>query len=95
MQNGNSCTVGQWCDRWFHENQSKWNGSTVGGYHNLIYRHIFPEIGSISLAELTEDTVTSFYYSLRNQRPSTRSVWCVHLLLWRCMDEAVRDQIIP
>ena len=48
-----------------------------------------------ALAELTEDTVTSFYDSLRGQGLSARSVWCVHLLLRRCMDEAARDQRIP
>ena len=95
MQKGNSYTVGQWCDRWFCENQSRWSGSTVGGYRNLIYRHILPEIGSIPLAELSENTVTGFYDSLRSQGLSARSVWCVHLLLRRCMDEAARDQLIP
>ena len=95
MQKENSYTVGQWCDRWFCENQSRWSGSTVGGYRNLIYRHILPGIGNISLAELTEDTVTSFYDRLRSQGLSARSVWCVHLLLRRCMDEAARDQLIP
>lgn len=61
MQNENSYTVGQWCDHWFCENRSRWSGSTVGGYRNLIYRHILPGIGNTLLAELTEDTVTSFY----------------------------------
>ena len=95
MQKENSYTVGQWCNRWFHENQSRWNSSTVGGYRNLIYCHILPGIGGISLTELTEDTVTSFYGDLRSQGLSARSVWCVHLLLRRCMDEAARDQLIP
>ena len=95
MQKGNSYTVGQWCDRWFCENQGRWSGSTVGGYRNLIYRHILPGIGGIPLVELSECTVTSFYDSLRSQGLSARSVWCVHLLLRRCMDEAARDQRIP
>ena len=46
MQKGNSYTVGQWCDRWFCENQGRWSGSTVGGYRNLIYHHILPELGA-------------------------------------------------
>ena len=95
MQNENNYTVGQWCDRWFYENQGRWSGSTVGGYRNLIYRHILPGIGDIRLVELSEGTVTSFYDSLRSQGLSARSVWCVHLLLRRCMDEAARDQRIP
>ena len=95
MQKETNLTVGRWCDRWFCENQGRWSGSTVGGYRNLIYRHIFPGIGCIPLAELTEDTVTSFYDSLRSQGLSARSVWCIHLLLRRCIDEAAQDQLIP
>ena len=95
MQKETNLTVGRWCDRWFCENQGRWSGSTVGGYRNLIYHHILPGIGGVPLAELTEGTVTSFYDSLRSQRLSARSVWCVHLLLRRCMDEATRDQLIP
>ena len=95
MQKENNYTVGRWCDRWFCENKGRWSGSTVGGYRNLIYRHILPRIGGISLPELTEDTVTSFYDSLQSQGLSARSVWCVHLLLRRCMDEAAQDQLIP
>lgn len=52
-------------------------------------------MGGISLTELTENTVTSFYDNLRSRGLSARSVWCVHLLLRRCMDEAARDQLIP
>ena len=95
MQKENSYTVGQWCDLWFCENQSRWSDSTVGGYHNLIYRHILPKIGSVLLVELSENAVISFYGSLRSQGLSARSVWCVHLILRRCMDEAARDQRIP
>ena len=80
MQKETNLTVGRWCDRRFCENRCRWSGSTVGGYRNLIYRHILPRIGGIPLAELTEDTVTSFYDSLRSQGLSARSVWCVHLL---------------
>ena len=95
MYSQNNLTVGQWCDRWFCGNQSRWSGRTVGGYRNLIDRHISPGIGNIPLTELTQDTVTGFYDSLRSRGLSARSVWCVHLLLRRCMDEAARDQLIP
>ena len=95
MQKETNLTVGRWCDRWFCENRGRWSGSTVGGYRNLIYRHILPGIGGIPLAELTEDAVTSFYDTLRSQGLSVRSIWCVHLLLRRCMDKAARDQRIP
>ena len=95
MQKENTLTVGQWCGQWFTANRHKWNGNTEGGYRNLIYSHILPSIGSVALSDLTEQTITDFYDTLRSQRLSARSVWCVHLLLRRCMDEAAQDQLIP
>ena len=37
---------------------------------------------------------TDFYESLHAKELNNRSVWCVHLLLRRCMDEAARDGLI-
>ena len=95
MQKENNLTAGQWCDHWFTANRHKWNSNTEGGYRNLIYSHIIPSIGSVVLSDLTEQTITDFYNDLRSQRLSARSVWCVHLLLRRCLDEAARNQLIP
>ena len=95
MQKENTMTVGQWCGQWFIDNRPKWNGNTEGGYRNLIYSHILPSIGSVALSDLTKQTITGFYNDLRNQGLGARSVWCVHLLLRRCMDKAAQDQLIP
>ena len=95
MQKENKLTVEQWCDQWFITNRHKWNGNTEGGYRNLIYSHVLPGIGSMALSDLTEQTITGFYIDLRSQGLSARSVWCIHLLLRRCMDEAAQDQLIP
>ena len=95
MQKEINLTVGQWCGQWFTTNRHKWNGNTEGGYRNLIYGHIRPNIGSVALSDLTEQSVTDFYDVLRSQGLGARSIWCVHLLLRRCMDEAARDQLIP
>ena len=95
MQKENNLTVGQWCGHWFTANRHKWNSNTEGGYRNLIYSHIIPSIGSVVLSDLTEQTITDFYNDLRSRRLSARSVWCVHLLLRRCLDETARDRLIP
>ena len=95
MQKENKLTVGQWCGHWFTANRRKWNGNTEGGYRNLIYSHIIPSIGSVALSDLTKQTITDFYDSLRSQGLGARSVWCIHLLLRRCMDEAAQGQLIP
>ena len=94
MQKDNM-TVRQWGGQWVTANRHKWNGNTEGGYRNLIYSHIIPSIGSVALSDLTKQTITDFYDSLQNRGLSARSVWCVHLLLRRCMDEAAREQFIP
>ena len=95
MQKENKLTVGQWYDHWFTANRRKWNGNTEGGYRNLIYSHIRPDIGCVVLSDLTMQNITDFYDSLRSQGLGARSVWCVHLLLRRCLDEAARNQLIP
>ena len=95
MQKENKLTVGQWCDHWFTANRHKWNSNTEGGYRNLIYSHIIPSIGGVVLSGLTKQTIINFYDSLRSQGLGARSVWCVHLLLRRCMDEAAQDQLVP
>ena len=95
MRKENTMTVGQWCGQWFIANRPKWNGNTEGGYRNLIYGHILPNIGNVALSDLTEQTVTGFYDTLRSQGLGNRSVWCVHLLLRRCLDETARDRLIP
>ena len=74
MQKENTLTVEQWCGQWFTANRHKWNGNTEGGYRNLIYSHILPSIGSVALSDLTEQTITDFYDTLRSQRLSARSV---------------------
>ena len=73
MQN---ITVGERIDRWFRGRIGQWTASTEGGYRNLIYRHIIPDIGKIKLSELTLENVQSFYGRLVNNGLSARSVWC-------------------
>ena len=68
MQN---ITVGEWTDWWFTDRIGQWTASTEGGYRNLIYRHIIPDIGKMKLSELTLENVQSFYEWLVNDGLST------------------------
>ena len=87
-------TVGAWAELWFTLNSGQWRASTVGGYRNLIFRHIIPGVGSVPLTELTSPLVSAFYEKLSADRLSSRSVWCVHLLLRRILDDACKSGII-
>ncbi|WP_312159692.1 integrase [Oscillibacter sp.] len=95
MQREKSITVGVWTELWFTQRVGKWGPNTEGGYRNLIYNHIIPGVGRAGLVDLTARRIQSFYKRLVQNGLSARSVWCVHLLLRRCLDEACRDGQIP
>jgi len=84
-------TVGAWAEIWFARNVGKWRASTEGGYRNLIYRHIVPGVGKIKLAELKPHHISAFYKALAESGLGSRSIWCVHLLLRHCLDDACKD----
>ncbi|WP_306569160.1 integrase [Faecalispora jeddahensis] len=88
-------TVGVWAEQWFTQRVGKWNPNTEGGYRNLICNHIIPGVGRAVVSTLTARRIQSFYKRLAQNGLSARSVWCVHLLLRRCLDEACRDGQIP
>ncbi|SBW06114.1 Integrase family protein [uncultured Eubacteriales bacterium] len=95
MQKEKGMTVGGWTEQWFIQRVGQWNLHTESGYRNLIFNHIIPGVGRAQLTELTTRRIQSFYKRLVQNGLSARSVWCVHLLLRRCLDEACRDGQIP
>ncbi len=95
MQTEKGMTVDVWVEQWFTQRIGQWSPNTEGGYRNLIYNHIIPGIGRAELTGLTARRIQSFYKRLVQNGLSARSMWCVHLLLRRCLDEACRDAQIP
>ncbi len=95
MQREKGMTVGVWAEQWFTQRVGKWSPNTEGGYRNLIYNHIIPGVGRAELTGLTARRIQSFYKRLVQSGLGARSVWCVHLLLRRCLDEACREGQIP
>lgn len=87
-------TVGAWAENWFKRNSARWSANTTGGYRNLIFRHIIPGVGGVPLAELTPTLISAFYEKLTADGLSTRSVWCVHLLLRRILGDACKSGMI-
>ena len=88
-------TISNYSRNWFRSHvQGQLARNTENGYRNLIFNHIMPHFKSTALTELTETKVLNFYKKLSDQGLSSRSVWCVHLLLRRILDEACRDGLI-
>ena len=88
-------TLEEWAEEWFrvHE-EGKLAPNTEGGYRNLIFNHIVPKLGGAALTDLNEKRIRSFYRKLSRAGLNDRSVWCVHLLLRRILDEACREGLI-
>lgn len=84
-------TVGAWAEIWFARNAGKWRASSEGEYRNLIYRHIVPGVGKIKFAKLKPVHISAFYKALAESGLGSRSIWCVHLLLRHCLDDACKD----
>ena len=59
-----------------------------------IFRHIIPNIGSVRLTELLPPLISAFYKKLAADGLSIRSVWYVHLLLRRILDDACKSGIL-
>lgn len=87
--------LGEWAENWFLTRaEGKLASNTVSGYRNLIFNHIIPKLGSVILTELSEKRIQTFYRRLSSSGLNDRSVWCVHLLLRRILDEACREGLI-
>lgn len=95
MQTEKGMTVGVWTEQWFTQRVGRWSPNTEDGYRNLIYNHIIPGIGRARMPDLTARRIQSFYKRLAQNGLNTQSVWCVHLLLRQCLDEACREGWIP
>ena len=88
-------TISSYSEKWFFIHVlGQLAHNTENGYRNLIFSHIMPHFKSTALTELTERKIQNFYKKLSDQGLSPRSVWCVHLLLRRILDEACRDGLL-
>ena len=89
-------TLEEWATEWFRVHvKGRLAPNTEGGYRNLIFNHIVPKLGGAAITDLSEKRIRSFYRKLSRAGLNDHSVWCVHLLLRRILDEACREGLIP
>ena len=86
--------VEAWAREWFQCGVGRWNPRTEGGYRNLIERHIVPGVGKVKLEALKPVHINRLYAELAEKGLSAKSVWCIHLLLWRILDAACKDGLL-
>jgi Site-specific recombinase XerD len=108
LQRAEQYTLAQWANLWF-ETYSKPHvrESTALYYENYIQQHIIPRLGDVSLKKLTSLQIQQFYNEVkaggrikRNNKMtdfslSNRTVRGLHMLLHNCLEQAVRERLIP
>ena len=97
---------GKWMDFWYQQYAKiTLKSTTQSEYESLIYKHIIPEIGNIKLNKFTQNDLQQFYSRLKSngrqihteihgQGLSDRMVRACHTLCRKCLEKAVKENII-
>ena len=108
LQRTEQFTVAAWARLWF-ETYSKPHvrESTSLYYQNYIEQHIVPRLGEVPLKKLTGLQIQRFYNTIKTAGRikkheamtdlslSNRTVRGLHMLLHNCLEQAVRERLIP
>ena len=105
IQKAETYTLDAWLEQWFEAySKPSVRESTALYYRNYIDHHIIPKLGEVKLTSLHiqcfyNDTKTNGRVK-RNDKIqdfglSNRTVRGVHMLLHNCLEQAVRERLIP
>jgi integrase len=87
-------TYSDFVREWFEVAKAKLRPATVYQYEWALRLYLFPEIGSITLSDITPVVVQSFYSKLFNRGVSNRTVQAVHAILRRSLHVAERQGLL-
>lgn len=99
-------TMESWGRYWLeHHDKPNVRPSTYGAHRYLMENHIIPGLGTVPLAELTEEKVAVFLEEVRlhgNHRPESKcyplmsdnTMRHIHRLLCQCLRQAVQEGLI-
>ena len=97
---------GDWVDLWYNYYcKPALRPTTAAAYSNLIYKHIIPGIGKISLCRLTPSDIQLFYAKQKKEGRRLRTeiygeglsdafVRNLHLICRSALEKAVKDKLI-
>lgn len=61
LDNGSLIPFQQYMEDWLHRNRTRLKPTTYVGYKHLLNHYVFPLIGPIKMADLTEDIIRDFF----------------------------------
>jgi len=91
---GTSGSVAQLVEAWLPGASAGWSPTTDARNRGLLVRHVLPELGSVSLQDLSAARLDAFYGQMLAEGQSPASVRKMHYILRRALATAVRWQWI-
>jgi len=87
--------TGTWANQWFAAHKlTHLSPKTESSYKNIITHYIVPKFEKTDLHDLTENKINRFYRQLQLNGLSPTTVWCIHLLFKRILDEACKEGLL-
>ena len=89
-------TVGEYLDSWLKGSvRGSVRQSTFDRYEIAVRVHIKPALGRLRLKKLTSARLASFYQDRLDARFAAASVYKLHVVLHKALDQAVRWHMVP
>ena len=89
-------TVGEYVTRWLEDSaRGDLAHRTYANYRLQVRRHIVPAVGRVKLAKLNPAHVQGLYAANLREGLKPSSIRCIHSVLRRSLEQAVRWNLIP
>lgn len=83
-------TLGAHAQEWIDVHGRRVSRKTISSYRSLLNAHVLPTLGGYKVRELTTRQIDGLYARLISSGLSPRTVRYVHVVLRRCLEDAVR-----
>ena len=89
----NRMSVGEWLETWVTDYLVDVKDTTKKKYETDIRVHLIPALGKIKLQDLKAIDIQSYYNKLLRQGKAAKSIKCIHGVLHRALDAAVKFEL--
>lgn len=86
--------VGTWLESWLKNKRAQLRTATIQQYEWVAEKYLLPELGRIRLRELTPARIQAYYDSLLREGRGERTIQCVHIVLYGCLEQAARIGLV-
>jgi len=87
-------TVKQFLERWVESYKPTVRLRTYVQARSVVYRHLIPALGHVSLQKLTPEMIRGMYRQKLDEGKKPATVRAIHSMLHRALEEAVKDGLV-